>query len=97
MHLVSGVLIGGGFVLLASAWKALHAATTGPRARRRPRDWIPMGLTLCVWLCTLPLVFLLIAPWFGVRAAVATAVALLLIMAVVCQMLCSWRRLPRQS
>jgi hypothetical protein len=71
--------------------------TTGQQAERRRRDWVPMGLTLCVWLCTLPLVFLLIAPWFGIRATFIAAMALLLVMAVACQMLCSGRRIPRKA
>ena len=70
--------------------------TTGQQAERRRRDWVPMGLTLCVWLCTLPLVFLIIAPWLGVRAAVITAMALLLVIAIACQVLCSGHRMPRE-
>jgi hypothetical protein len=52
-----------------------------------------MGLTLCAWVCTLPLVFLLIGPWLGVRAAVVTALALLVVIAVACWVLCSRRRM----
>jgi hypothetical protein len=55
-----------------------------------------MGLTLCIWLCTLPLVSLLIVPWLGVRAAIITAGVLLLVMAVACQIVCSGGRLPRE-
>lgn len=55
-----------------------------------------MGLTLCIWLCTLPLVFLLIVPWLGVRAAIITAGALLLVMAVACQIACAGGRAPRE-
>jgi hypothetical protein len=58
------------------------------RAGRRRRDWVPMGLALCVWLCTLPFVFLLIAPWFGVRVALVTALVLLVIVGMVCWVLC---------
>jgi len=64
-------------------------------ADRQRRDWVPMGLTLCVWLCTLPFVFLLIVPWFGVRAAVVMALALLPVIAVACRKLCSGSRVPR--
>jgi len=47
-----------------------------------------MALALCVWPCTLPIVFLLIAPWLGVRIAVVTAVALLVVIAAACWALC---------
>jgi protein-S-isoprenylcysteine O-methyltransferase Ste14 len=41
IHLVSGVLIGGGFVLLARAWAALHAAQRDHRlATTGPYEWI---------------------------------------------------------
>lgn len=60
---------------------------------RRRRDWIPAALTICVWLCALPFVFLLIAPWLGVRAAVLTALALLPVIAVACWALYSGRRM----
>jgi len=70
--------------------------TAPPRADGRRRDWLPMGLTLCVWLCALPFVFLLIVPWFGVRAAVVMALALLPVIAVACRRLCSGGRVPRE-
>ena len=65
------------------------------QADRRRRDWVPMGLTLCVWLCTLPFVFLLIVPWLGVRAAVVMALALLAVIAAACWVLCSGSRVRR--
>lgn len=54
-----------------------------------------MGLTLCVWLCAVPLVFLLLVPWLGVRAAVVMALALLPVIAVACRKLCSGSHVPR--
>ena len=65
------------------------------RAGRRWPDWMPMGLALCVWLCTLPFVFLLILPWFGARVAIVTAVVLLPVIAVACSTLCSGSHVPR--
>ena len=62
----------------------------------RRRDWVPMGLALCVWLCTLPFVFLLIVPWLGVRAAIVMALALLPVIAVACRKLCAENRVPRE-
>jgi hypothetical protein len=56
-----------------------------------------MALALCVWLCTLPFVFLLIAPWFGVRVAVVTALVLFVVVGVVCWALCAGHRVHRTS
>ena len=49
---------------------------------------MPLGLALCVWACTLPFVFLLTVPWFGLRVAVITAVVLLAVIGVVCWAVC---------
>ena len=54
-----------------------------------------MGLTLTVWVCTLPLVLLLIMPWFGVRVAIVTALVLLVVEAIVCWILCVASRVDR--
>jgi Cu+-exporting ATPase len=64
--------------------KSVEAPGSGPR-----RDWLPTGLALCAWLCALPLVFLLVVPWLGVRAAVIMALGLLPIIAVACRKLCA--------
>ncbi len=78
-------------------------ATAGPPdggdSTPRP-SWVldrsAMALTLAVWVCTLPAVFLLVAPFLGLRAALLIAVVLLGVMAVVCWAVCasspSWRR-----
>lgn len=71
--------------------------STPPRTERRRPDWVPMGLGLCVWLCTLPLVFLLIGPWFGARVAVVTALTLLVVIAVACWALCAGSRGPHNT
>ncbi len=63
------------------------AAEARPRTKWR-RDWAPMALALCVWLCTLPFVFLLVVPWLGARVAVVTALVLLGVIAVACRALC---------
>lgn len=70
-------------------------AAAPPRISRRRLDWVPMGLALCVWLCTLPFVFLLVAPWFGVRIAVVTALVLLVVVGVACWALCAGHRIGR--
>ena len=79
-HLLSGVLIGGGFVLLASAWSVLHAAqrerrlaTTGPYARvRHPQSaafiLIMLGFLL-QWPTLLTVAMFPVLVWMYVRLA----------------------------
>lgn len=50
-----------------------------------------MALALGVWLCALPFVFLLLAPWLGIKVAGGTALALLAVIAGICWVLCSAR------
>jgi hypothetical protein len=47
---------------------------------------------LLLWLCTLPIVGLLILPWLGTRVAVGVAVSLLIVTVTTCYALCGWRR-----
>jgi uncharacterized membrane protein (DUF4010 family) len=49
-----------------------------------------MVLAFMVWLCTLPLVALLIVPFFGLKVAGSVALVLFLLMLVVCWYLCRW-------
>jgi hypothetical protein len=49
----------------------------------------PIGLALAVWLCTLPVVFLLVAPRLGAGTAVAVALAVLAAIGLVCWAACS--------
>jgi len=80
LHLVSGGLIAGGFILLAAAWKVLYAAqqtrglaTTGPYARVRHPQYagfmlIMLGFLL-QWPTLLTLVMFPILVWMYVRLA----------------------------
>ncbi len=80
LHLLSGVLIGGGFILLASAWRVLYAAqqsrrlaTTGPYAHARHPQYdgfilIMLGF-LFQWPTLLTLVMFPILIWMYVRLA----------------------------
>lgn len=59
--------------------------------RPHPRDWdTPLITALLVWLCTLPLIALVILPFFGLQVAVAVAAGLLLLALLVCWALCWW-------
>ncbi len=49
-----------------------------------------MLTSLLLWLCTLPLVGLLILPWFGARAALMLAGILLVASVTACYGICTW-------
>jgi protein-S-isoprenylcysteine O-methyltransferase Ste14 len=80
LHLVSSVLIGGGFILLAAAWRVLHAAqqtrqlaTAGPYAHLRHPQYVGFILImlgfLFQWPTLLTLVMFPILVWMYVRLA----------------------------
>ncbi len=48
----------------------------------------PVILALFVWLCTLPLVGLLVVPFFGWGAGLTVAAALLIVILILCWLLC---------
>ncbi len=50
-----------------------------------------MILALVVWLCSLPLVLLIVAPLLGLTAAGIVALALLFVAMVLCWGVCSWK------
>ena len=54
-------------------------------------DRAPMALTLGVWLCTLPFIFLLLGPLFGWGVALSAAGGVLLVLALVCWSVCAVR------
>ena len=67
LHILSAVLIGAGFILLAAAWRVLHAAqaagflaTTGPYARVRHPQYIGFIAILLGFLLQWPTVLTLV-------------------------------------
>jgi hypothetical protein len=48
-----------------------------------------MSLALMVWLCSIPFVFLLLAPFFGWKVAGVTALGLLVALIVACFGICT--------
>ena len=80
LHLLSGVFIGGGFILLGAAWRVLYAAqqthrlaTSGPYARLRHPQYVGFILImvgfLLQWPTLLTLVMFPILVWMYVRLA----------------------------
>jgi len=66
-HLLSAIFIGGGFILLANAWKVLYAAqrshtlaTTGPYARVRHPQYIGFVLIMFGFLLQWPTILTLV-------------------------------------
>ncbi|OGF53346.1 MAG: hypothetical protein A2Z21_07865 [Candidatus Fraserbacteria bacterium RBG_16_55_9] len=53
--------------------------------------WTTMALTLLVWLCTLPVIFLVVTPLWNWKVAGLAALALLMILLPVCWAICSFR------
>ena len=55
-----------------------------------------MLLALAVWLCSLPLVALLIGPWLGWPAALTAAAVLLVVALLACWGACGWKTVVRR-
>ena len=50
-----------------------------------------MVLAIVIWMCTLPLVGLLVIPFFGLKVGLIVAVALFIAAMVICWGICSWK------
>jgi len=50
-----------------------------------------MAVAIVIWLCTLPLVGLLVIPFFGLKVGLIVAVALFIAAMVICWGICSWK------
>ncbi len=50
-----------------------------------------MALILVIWVCTLPLVTIIVAPLFGSRVALISDLLLLVLMMGVCWSICGWK------
>lgn len=51
-----------------------------------------MALAILIWMCTLPLVGLLIFPLFGLKISLLVAAGLLIGILVICWGMCGWAR-----
>ncbi|NOH02616.1 MAG: hypothetical protein HND47_12000 [Chloroflexi bacterium] len=59
--------------------------------RRLGGHFEDMALAFIIWMCTLPLVGLLVVPFFGLKAGLIVAVALFIAVMIVCWGICSWK------
>lgn len=50
-----------------------------------------MALAFIIWMCTLPLVGLLVVPFFGLKVGLIFAGALFIAAMVICWGVCSWK------
>ncbi|MGH2359165.1 MAG: hypothetical protein ACRDGM_01305 [bacterium] len=67
----------------------LHTQTVPAYAHPDRMTWMLTGLLL--WLCSLPLIGLLVLPWFGARVALIVAGVLLGVMVAACYVICGWQ------
>lgn len=56
-----------------------------------------LEMTLILWLCTLPLVLLIVLPRWGSRVALLSAAALLVVMLFICWVLCHARAIKEEG
>jgi hypothetical protein len=50
-----------------------------------------MALAITIWMCTLPLVGLLVVPFFGLKVGLVAAAALFIAAMVICWGICGWK------
>jgi len=50
-----------------------------------------MALAIVIWICTLPLVGLVVIPFFGLKVSLLVATGALIFILVICWGMCSWK------
>lgn len=50
-----------------------------------------MALAIIIWMCTLPLVGLLVLPLFGLKISLLVLAGLLIAILLICWGICSWK------
>jgi len=58
---------------------------------RISRHFEDLALAIVIWLCTLPLIGLLVFPLFGLKITLLVAAGLLIFILVACWGICSWK------
>jgi hypothetical protein len=59
--------------------------------RRFASHFDDMALAITIWMCTLPLVGLLVVPFFGLMVGLVAAAALFIAAMVICWGICGWK------
>jgi hypothetical protein len=59
--------------------------------RRFASHFDDMALAITIWMCTLPLVGLLVVPFFGLKAGLVAAAALFIAAMIICWGICGWK------
>lgn len=59
--------------------------------RRFASHFDDMALVIIIWMCALPLVGLLIFPFFGLKISLLVSAGLLIAILLICQGICSWK------
>ena len=59
--------------------------------RRFAGHFDDMALAIIIWMCTLPLVGLLVVPFFGLKAGLVAAAALFIAAMIICWGICGWK------
>ena len=59
--------------------------------RRFASHFDDMALAITIWMCTLPLVGLLVVPFFGLKVGLIVAAALFIAAMVICWGICGWK------
>ena len=59
--------------------------------RRFASHFDDMALGIIIWMCTLPLVGLLVVPFFGLKVGLIVAAALFIAAMVICWGICGWK------
>ena len=59
--------------------------------RRFAGHFDDMALAIIIWMCTLPLVGLLVVPFFGLKVGLVAAAALFIAVIVICWGICGWK------
>jgi hypothetical protein len=54
-------------------------------------DFGDMALALVLWMCSLPLVGLLVVPFWGMKVGAVVAVVLFFVAMAICWGVCSWK------
>ena len=50
-----------------------------------------MAFAIVIWMCALPLVGLLIFPFFGLKISLLVSAGLLITILMICRGICSWK------